>query len=169
MELGNPFKTLGVLALFGALAGCGQFTGLFERQQTSGVSAATLEQRQNTPIAEQQNRTTIFSLFQNQDDPNVTLEVNKYIWNATLEILDFMPIRTADPFTGVIVYGPGTPPGTGRSYSGTVYVQDPALDARSLRVALRTSSGPVSLETTRAVEDAILTRARELRIRDTQL
>ena len=112
------------------------------------------------------NRQTIWDLFNNNDDPNTTVEVNRYIWNATLEILDFMPIEAADPFSGVIVYGYGTPPGGGRAYRATVYVTDPALDARSLRVALQSrGGGAVSRETARAVEDAILTRARQIRIR----
>ena len=92
--------------------------------------------------------------------------MNRYIWNAALEILDFMPIEEVDPFSGIIVYGYGTPPGSGRAYRATVFVQDPALDARSLRLALATRSGPASAETVRAIEDAILTRARQLRIAD---
>jgi hypothetical protein len=121
------------------------------------------------PIAEERRSSTFWDLFANVDDPNVTIEVNKYIWTATLQILDFLPIQTADPFTGVIVFGYGTPPGGSRAYRATVYVQDPALDARALRVALMTRSGPAPAETVRAIEDAILTRARELRIRDTRL
>ena len=62
-----------------------------------------------------------------------------------------------------------TPPGGGTAYRATVLVNDPALDARSLNVALLTRNGAVDRETTRAVEDAILTRARELRIRDNAL
>ncbi|WP_102109116.1 DUF3576 domain-containing protein [Oceaniglobus roseus] len=112
---------------------------------------------------------SIFDLFGNKDDPNTTIEVNKYIWNAAQQILDFMPIESADPFSGVLVYGYGRPPGGGRAYRATVYVQDPALDARSLNVALSTSSGPASPDTVRAIEDAILTRARQLRIRDGRL
>jgi hypothetical protein len=111
----------------------------------------------------------ILSLFTEADDPNVTIAVNRYIWNATLDILDFMPIESADPFTGVIVYGFGTPPGGGQAYRATVFVRDPALDARSLNVALVGRSGPASTETVRAIEDAILTRARELRVRDARL
>jgi hypothetical protein len=84
-------------------------------------------------------------------------------------VLNFLPIQTADPFTGVIVTGYGTPPGGGRAYRATIYVQDPALDARSLKLAMSTSSGPVPADTLRAVEDAILTRARQLRIRDSRL
>lgn len=113
---------------------------------------------------------SIFSLFRESDDPNVRIAVNKYIWNASLEVLDFLPVESVDPFSGVIVTGYGLPPGGGRAYRATVYVQDPALDARSLRVALQTNGGgTVSAETTRAIEDAILTRARQLRIQDSNL
>lgn len=149
-------------------AGCGG-GGLFDRPNTTGVSPAVLEQRQNTPIAQAQNRETIWDLFSNTDDPNVTVEVNRYIWNAALEVLDFMPIEAADPFSGVIVYGFGTPPGSGQAYRATVFIRDPALDARSLNVALVSRSGPASTETVRAIEDAILTRARQLRVRDSNL
>jgi hypothetical protein len=49
-------------------------------------------------------------------------------------------------------------------------VQDPALDARSLKVAVQGQGGAsVAPETVRAIEDAILTRARQLRVRDSQL
>lgn len=116
-----------------------------------------------------ERRDTIWDLFGGGPDPNVTVAVNRYLWNASLEVLDFLPIESADPFSGVIVYGYGTPPGSGRAYRATVYIRDPALDARSLTVAIQTRGGSASLQTQRAVEDAILTRARQLRIRDARL
>lgn len=112
---------------------------------------------------------TIWDLFSDRDDPNTTVEVNKYLWRAAQDVLDFMPIEAVDPFTGVIVYGYGRPPGGGRAYRATVYVQDPALDARSIKVALSSRSGAAPRATARAIEDAILTRARQLRIQDTRL
>ncbi len=109
-------------------------------------------------------------LFGKSTDPNTSVRVNKYIWNAALDVLSFLPIESVDPFTGVIVTGYGTPPGGGRAYRATIYVQDPALDARSLNIAMESrGGGPVSAETVHAVEDAILTRARELRIQDGKL
>jgi len=117
----------------------------------------------------QPRQSTLFDLFQNADDPNITVEVNKYLWNAALEVLNFLPIESVDPFTGVIVTGFGTPPGGGRAYRATILVNDPALDARSLNVALVAQGGTVSAETVRAVEDAILTRARQLRVQDSKL
>ena len=92
--------------------------------------------------------------------------VNRYLWAASLDVLSFLPVEVADPFTGVISTGYGTPPGTGNVYRATIQVTDPALDARSLRVALQSRNGPVALETQKAVEDAILSRARQLRIAD---
>jgi hypothetical protein len=142
---------VGALALM-ALASCG------------GVPASD----EATPV-ETSTQSSVFDLFENNNDPNVTLEVNRYLWNATQDVLGFLPLERADPFTGLLVYGYGTPPGGGRAYRATVQIRDPALDARALNLALATRGGPASAETTRAVEDAIMTRARQLRIADDQL
>ncbi|MEP5762029.1 MAG: DUF3576 domain-containing protein [Litoreibacter sp.] len=116
------------------------------------------------------NRESIFGLFRDNADPNVTLKVNKYLWKASLDVLNFMPIEAADPFTGTIALGFGRPQGGGAAYRATVFITDPALEARSLRVALQGANGQaVSTTTQRAVEDAILTRARQLRIADGKL
>jgi len=115
-------------------------------------------------------RSTIWDLFSNNDNPNKTVNVNKYIWNASLDVLNFLPIESVDPFTGVIVTGYGVPPGGGRAYRATILVQDPALDARSLKLSLQTKGGgAVAPATQSAVEDAILSRARQLRIADSKL
>ncbi len=154
MAIGRVFKAivlgLGLLAL-AACAGGGQ-------------DANAARQAQAEP-----ERETIWDLFANVDDPNTTVEVNKYLWKASLEILSFLPVEAADPFSGIIVFGYGTPPGGGRAYKATVYISDPALDARALKVAIHTRAGPASTEAVRAVEDAILTRARQLRIADGRL
>ena len=111
----------------------------------------------------------IFGLF-GSTSSNTTVEVNKYIWNASLDVLSFLPIESVDPFTGVIVTGYGTVPGGNKAYRATVFVNDPALDARSLKLAMQTKGGAsVSPETLKAIEDAILSRARQLRIADTNL
>ena len=63
--------------------------------------------------------------------------VNKYLWQASLEVLSFLPINSADPFSGIIVFGKGKAPGSSQIYDATVYVNDPALDARSINVTIR--------------------------------
>jgi len=164
---------IGLLAvLILAAAGCGRIGNIFGgRSDTVTVRSPEEQERIDAQLPEvlTEDRDTIWDLFRNVDDPNTTLEVNRYIWNATLDVLDFLPIQGADPFSGVLIFGYGTPPGGSRPYRATVYVQDPALDARSLRVALATRSGPAPIATVRAIEDAILTRARQLRIAEEAL
>ena len=141
-----------VTTLLASLAACGG--------SSSGTSGGTPTKSGKTG--------KIWDLFQSPD-PSNTVEVNKYLWLASRDVLNFLPIQSVDPFSGVIVTGYGTPPGGGRAYRATIYVTDPALDARSLKVALATKGGPVDAATQRAVEDAILTRARQLRIQDNNL
>jgi Domain of unknown function (DUF3576) len=160
-----------------SLAACGG-GGLFNRggsipteeQMTRKERADAQRAANRAANPEEEQGSTIWDLFSNADDPNTTVEVNKYIWQASLEVLNFLPVESVDPFTGVFTTGFGRPPGGGRAYRATVYVQDPALDARSLKVALQSQGGgAVAPETVRAIEDAILTRARQLRIRDSNL
>ena len=124
--------------------------------------------KQRALASEGDSRSTIWDAT-NRDLKTTPVKVNRYIWQASLEVLDFMPIETIDPFSGVIVMGYGTPPGGKTKYEATVLVTEPALDARTLRVSLRTPSGPADPETMRALEDAILSRARQLREADAQL
>ena len=95
--------------------------------------------------------------------------VNKYLWQASLEVLSFLPINSADPFSGIIVFGKGKAPGSSQSYDATIYISNPALDARSLSVTVRSSNGTVSSEAKREIERAILSRARQLRLKELDL
>lgn len=154
-------RTILLLVALTSLLSCGKTA-----QNTTSTGAPTAIQE---PAREEALETgTIWDLF-NRPDQEVTVKVNKYIWYASLDVLSFLPIESVDPFTGVIVTGYGTPPGGSRSYRATVHVVDPALEARSLRLSLSGRGGPISEGTTRAVEDAILARARQLRIADGKL
>ena len=117
------------------------------------------------PAAEGDERETIWDVF-NREATREPVKVNRYIWQAALDVLDFMPIETIDPFSGVIVKGFGVPPGGKTQYRATIYVIDPALEARSLRVSMQTKSGPVSSATMKEIENAILSRARQMRKAD---
>jgi hypothetical protein len=152
------------------VSACGENRNLnpFRGGITAGDGVNSTSRLQGRDTSVQPRQSTLGDLFTSPDE-NVTIEVNKYIWNASLDILNFLPVQAADPFTGVIVTGFGTPPGGGTAYRATVYIRDPALEARSLNVALATRSGPVPAATVRAIEDAILTRARQLRQVDLSL
>ena len=151
----NLGKAALIFVLSAALVGCGACGGR-DNQQEAPV------------VVEEERRETIWDLF-NSADENTTVKVNKYLWAASLETLSFLPVESADPFTGVITFGYGRAPGSSRAIRATVLIQDPALDPRSLKVSLQTRGGPASAEMIRAVENAILTRARQLRIRDSGL
>lgn len=149
------FRAAATLALTLSVAACG--------------GAASTQQQQSGTKAEPR-RSTIWDLFGNKGDSNKVVAVNKYLWNASLDVLNFLPIQSIDPFTGVIVTGYGTPPGGGRAYRATIHITDPALDARSLKLSMQSAGGgAVPTGTVQAVEDAILTRARQLRVADGKL
>ncbi|WP_420585956.1 DUF3576 domain-containing protein [Ruegeria sp.] len=155
----------GLIIATAALSACGQNRGAAPNPDLLYTDSTRTEERElNDP-----NRSTIWDVFNTANAEQIT-NVNRYLWAASLDVLNFLPVQEVDPFTGVIVTGYGTPPGGGRQYRATVHISDPALAARSLSVSLQTSGGnPVSAATTRAVEDAILSRARQLRIADNKL
>ena len=169
MTCNRAFKFLTISALVLLVAACGGRKQDPYAQEQAAASDYLARKDVGNPTEGATDGSTIWDIFKD-DNSDITVRVNKYIWNASLEVLDFLPVQSVDPFSGVIVTGYGTPPGGGRSYRATIYVRDPALDARSLHVAMQTRGGsPVAAGTVRAVEDAILTRARELRIADGKL
>ena len=147
-----------VLAACAALSACGD-----AETQTQ----AALEKRD---IENEVGNESIFDLFRQRDQPDLGVAVNKDIWQASLDILSFLPLESSDPFSGVLVTGWGRVAGDPTPFRVTVYVSSPALDARSLKVAAFRQQGgravAVSEGDNRALENAILTRARQLRIAD---
>lgn len=117
-------------------------------------------------------QSTIFDLFRGNTQPQRQMAVNRYLWTAALDTLSFLPMEGADPFSGVIVTGWGRVGTDPTPFRVTVYISEAALDARSLRVAAFRQQGgravPVSSVDNRRLEDAILTRARQLKIASTE-
>ena len=101
--------------------------------------------------------------------------VNRYLWAASLETLDFLPVFSADPIAGLIITdwysNPETP---AERFKVNVYILDSALRADALRVSVfkQARLGPeadwadatINPATAREIENAILTRARQLRL-----
>ena len=98
--------------------------------------------------------------------------VNTFLWRATLDTVSFMPLASADPFGGVIITEWYAPPGAGggERFKLTIFILDQRLRADGVKVAVFRQEGageqwvdaPVNPETATNIEDAILTRAREL-------
>ena len=102
--------------------------------------------------------------------------VNRFLWRASLDTLAFLPLNSTDPFTGVIATDwAASPDAPNERFKVAAYVKSPTLSASALQVALfreiREPGGawvtaPVSGSTARQLEDAILVRARQLKIAD---
>lgn len=103
----------------------------------------------------------------------VTLGVNSYLWHASLDTLSFLPLQSADPFGGVIITDwYSAPQAPNERMRVTVYILDRRLRADGLKVVVfrqtKAAAGwadaQVNADTSTKLEDAILTRARELRL-----
>ena len=102
------------------------------------------------------------------------IPVNSYLWRASLDTLSFMPLASADPFGGVIITDWFTPQeSVNERFKMTVYILSRELRSDGLRVAVFRQQndgdgnwidGAVNVATATEVENAILTRARELRV-----
>lgn len=106
----------------------------------------------------------------------LVIGVNKYLWHATLDTLSFMPLKSADPTGGVIIteWHAMTPDATER-FKVTVYILDRRLRADGVKVGVFRQvkqdgvwkDAEVDKTTANKLTDAILTRARELRLATT--
>lgn len=160
-QSGRMFLKVAALAAASALAACGSSNG--------GQSRA------------EDNDSRGFSIFGGGGDRNESaaseqagIGVNSFLWRASLDTLNFMPLASADPFGGVIItdwHSDAAAPN--ERFKATVYILDTRLRADALNVSIfrqqRDPSGqwvdaPVSAETGIQIENAILTRARQLRL-----
>ena len=107
MNTVKSMKIAAILVAGLAVSGCsGQKIGFGALSPGKASAPQKVEEKQGSIISD---------LFSKQENDNV-IAVNKYIWTAAIEVLDFLPIQTIDPFTGVIVTGFGTPPNGSRAY-----------------------------------------------------
>jgi hypothetical protein len=110
-----------------------------------------------------------------KDDASLGVAVNAYLWRASLDTINFIPLASADPFGGVIItdwYTPAETPNERMKVQVTILDRD--LRADGVRVAVfKQQTSPrgggwvdaqVDPRTNIDIENAILTRARQLRI-----
>ncbi len=100
--------------------------------------------------------------------------VNRYLWAASLETLDFLPVQSADPIAGLILTDwYQNPEAPDEKFKVNVYILDSSLRADALRVSVFRQEraeldgwrdAAVNPATAREIENAILTRARQLRL-----
>lgn len=100
--------------------------------------------------------------------------VNSFLWRASLDTVSFMPLTTTDPFGGVIITDwYQTPQSPDERFKLTVFILDRELRADGVRVnAFRQqrdelggwSDAEIDPDVPVQIENAILTRARQLRV-----
>lgn len=101
------------------------------------------------------------------------LGVNSFLWRASLDTVSFMPISSADPFGGVIITDwHAMDQARDERFKMNVYILGRSLRADGVRVAVfrQVADGrggwqdaTVDPDAAPRIEDAILTRARQLR------
>jgi hypothetical protein len=103
--------------------------------------------------------------------------VNNLLWRASLDTVSFMPLVSADPFGGVIITDWYTPPSApDERFKVNIYILGRALRADGIRASVFRQQmqgagwvdAPVALNTATDLENAILTRARQMRLAGTQ-
>lgn len=154
----------------------------------AGCSAPTADENTAYPKSEEQRRKDKLGKItgeegivfggasEKKDDGGKNpLGVNSFLWRATLDSLAFLPITAADPWGGTILTDwyedPETP---GDRYKVNVLILDRQLRADSLKITTfrqqKNKAGlwedaPVDPKLGRKLEDTVLTRARELRVK----
>jgi hypothetical protein len=143
-----------ILALAGAATGCGTTNGDAPRGERSGGFLGIGGDDEPEPVQGE-------------------IGVNSFLWQASLDTLNFMPLASTDPFGGVIITDWHADPAVpNERFRAQVYVLDTRLRADALNVSLFRQSwngsawvdAEVDPDTEIQIENAILNRARELRL-----
>jgi len=120
----------------------------------------------------------IWPFGSSNDTPNAgasepQLGVNSFLWRATLDTLNFMPLLSADPVGGVIISDwYAAPDKPDEHLKVTVYILDKRLRADAVKVSVfrqvrsqgAWADAQINPDTGIKLENAILARARELRL-----
>lgn len=110
-----------------------------------------------------------------KNDGSTGIGVNSYLWRASLDTVSFMPLASADPFGGVIItdwYTADEKPN--ERFKLNIFILDKQLrsDGVKVKVFKQEQKGGKWIDTSVAdntgpqMEEAILTRARQLRVAD---
>lgn len=137
--------------------------------------ASSDESAQPTPAAEQKSGGGFlgFGGGDRKREEGAEIGVNSLLWRATLDTISFMPLALTDSFGGVIITDwyadPSTPT---ERFKMQIYILDTRLRADGIKVnvfkqvqgAAGWQDAPVNEDVPLQLENAILAKARELRL-----
>lgn len=162
-----------VIALFAA-AGCTGKTEYNYPDQKPGQRIDPTGSNKQYDGLLGQDGFAIFGGKRSEDPGGGGIGVNSYLWRASLDAISFMPLASADPFGGVIITDWYSPPETpDERFKLNIYIMGRQLRADGIKAAVfrqrRDGAGAwadasVEPKTTTEFENAILTRARQMRI-----
>jgi len=164
-SLGNIAVPVALVAALLSLSACGVKT-----------SNADVNNFQNSGLPQGQTGDSglawSFGKGSNSTNSQATqIQVNAYLWRATLDTLSFMPMVSADPFGGVVItdwYSPASTPG--ERFKVNAYILSKQLTANAIQISVfhqvQTATGwadaPVDPSLASGLEDRILSRAADL-------
>lgn len=179
LRASSLFSAAGALFLALSLAACGA-----DREYDYPTSGGNKGYGPNNPRPGASERESIFgpdglTLFGGGSDSAGAaagggIGVNSFLWRASLDTLSFAPLASADPFGGVIITDWYSDPAMpDERFKMTVYILDRRLRADGVRVSVFKQQrdqergwvdASVDAGTNTQLENAILIRARQLRI-----
>jgi hypothetical protein len=157
---------LGTLALSGCNSTPTQDTGIYNPQ----TSILPPQQVNNTSTGSG----TLFTIGKganNGANAANQIQVNAYLWRASLDTLAFMPLVSADPFGGVIITDWYVPPATpNERFKVNAYILSKQLTANAIQVSVfhqtnengQWVDSPASPAVASGLEDRILAQAADL-------
>lgn len=176
----SRFVSIAAAALVAvAAAGCADGSDKLERATGPSGDRSRNDVRQGLGGGKQEEGTLfgpgglLGSKAEKRDDTGTGVAVNAYLWRASLDTINFIPLVSADPFGGVIITDWYTPPQTpAERFKVNVYILDRALRADGIRVAVfrqvrqgdNWADQAPAANTAVSMENAILQRAREFRM-----
>ncbi len=156
---------------FGAVEGPGQHTGRHTGQPAGHQARPPAVSTSTRPAIEPARERSAIGA----GNEVVGAGVNAFLWRAALDTVSFMPLASADPYGGVIITDwRASTDNPNERFKLTVYVLDPELRADAIKVAvfrqtLRVSGiwadAAVDPDSPTKIENAVLSRARQLRLR----
>lgn len=155
------------------LAGCGPDMSSTSAYPESRGGRVVEDRRQENASVFGPGGMQLFGDKKPDEEGGTGIGVNSFLWRATLDTLSFMPLVSADPFGGVVItdwFSPAEQPD--ERFKAQVYILGRTLRSDGIKVAVfrQVQDGggwrdaEVSPQTATEMEDAILTRARQLRI-----
>ncbi len=175
MSLARTTRAAAAIVSLSVLASCSLFQAEYPDKQAGDTNPHPWNSMKNDSVFGEGGISILSwgGTSSGKDVGGTGIGVNAYLWRASLDTLSFLPLVSADPFGGTIItdwYAP--PESPNERFKMSVYITDRDLHADGIHVSVfrqtridasNWADAPVAAKTQIEVENAILTRARELR------